>query len=561
MLSRRDIGVFISELGRRRVFRVAVWYAAAAWAVIELTTTVFPIIGIIDEAQKYVLWIVILAAPVTFVLSWYFDITPRGVQRTEPLPAAATARTALGGAPDDRSVAVLPFRSLSGEGDSDYFSDGVTEDIIAALCGLRHLKVISRTSAMHYRGSDKPIPQIATELGVAHVLEGSVRRAGNRVRIVAQLVDARRDHPVWGETYDREVEDIFAIQSDVARSIAEAMRTELSSAEAARLERRPTEQLDAYDLSLRGRHLANLRTERGIREGSECLERAVALDPDFALAWAALAEVAVTQGLYGTAAPVTVMPRAREAAERALAIEPDLAEALTPRAAVRFHYDWDPAGAEADYRAAAEFNPRWPTAHHWYANFLTASARYDEARGALECARELDPVSPAILTTAGLIAYYERDYERAAAALDAAIARHPRFPLSHMFLGLVRVAAGEPGRAVPALEDAVRLSGGSAETRAALATAHALDSRSAEAAAMLRELDSAGYVSPVLHAQIHAALGAGEAAMDSLERAVAARAADLVWVPIRPVADPLRSFPRYAAIMEPVLQGLSSARV
>jgi len=541
MLSRRDIGVFIGELGRRRVFRVAVWYAAAAFAVLQLVDILTPTLNFGDTAARNTLYALLIAAPIVFVLAWYFDITPDGVLRTEGR-ASIEAR--------GNSLAVLPFTDLNGSPDGDYFSDGVTEDIIAALSRVEGLHVISRTSSMQYRKTTRAIPQIAGELGVAHVLEGSIRRAGPRIRIVAKLVLARTDEQLWAETYDREMNDIFAIQSDVAGRIATALKAELTTAQAATLARGPTQRLEAYDAYLRGRHLWKERTERGMHHGVLALREAVETDPDFALAWSALAEAYVTQGMYGLAPPHTVMPLARESAERALLIESDLSEALTPLAAVRLHFDWNWPLAEVMFVRAIEANPRYPTAHQWYANLLAAASRFTEARAALEHARELDPLSPAVLTNAGIISFFERDYPRAVKELQRVVRRFPGFPLAHMFLGLTHDASGRPQDALGPLQAAIDLSSGTPESRAALACALARTGDIDDARVVLHGLESAEYVSPVLYAYAHAAFGEKDKALDALERAVEARSADLVWIGVRPVMDSLRDDPRFSNILQ-----------
>jgi TolB-like protein/Tfp pilus assembly protein PilF len=555
MLSRRDIGAFIGEISRRRVFRVAAWYAAAAFAVLQLTDITLPLVGLDEGAGRVVLAVILLAAPFTVALAWIFDITPQGVQRTEPRVLARDVG-AVPATPVNRggkSIVVLPFSDLSGGHDNGYLADGVTEDIIAALtCCARDMRVISRTSAMQYRDSAKPRPEIAAELGVAHVLEGSIRRVGDQVRIVAQLVEARTDEHIWAETYDRKLDNIFAIQSEVAQCIAHSLKAEISSGARALLERRSTQRMDAYDAYLRGRHLWNQRTERSIRQGIMSLRDALAADPDFALAWAALAEVHVTLAMYGLVAPADAMPPARQAAERALALDSDLIEARTPLAAVRLHYDWDWDGAEAEYGRAIEGNPRYATAHHWYANLLAAAARFDEARLSLSRARELDPVSPAVLTSAGIISYFERDMARAQNELEQVVLRYPAFPLAHIFLGLVHLQSGDGQAANAQLYDAVQLSGSTPESRAALACSLATFGQQHEARTLLHGLRNETYVSPVLYAHVLTALGEHDAALDRIAAAIELRASDLVWLGVRPSIDPLRESDRFNALLQPV---------
>lgn len=547
MPSRRDIGVVISELGRRRVFRVAAWYTAIAVAFIGVSYDVFPSIGL-GDAEKYVLWAAIIGAPITLVFAWIFDITPHGVQRTESLRSATKRVTIDTG----NSLAVLPFANLGSEADA-YFADGITEDIIAAVSCCQLLRVISRTSVMQYRSTARSIPDIARELDVAFVLEGSVRRAGDRVRIVAQLIDASSDEHRWAETYDRELDDVFAIQSDVARHVAQAVHAELTAAQQARIERAPTRRLDAYDAYLRGRHLWNQRTAHAIQEGIEWLEQAIAIDPNFALAHAALAESHVVLALYGAAAPAQSMPLATAAAERALQLDAGLAQALTPLAAVKLHYEWDWTGAERLFAQATAATGAYATAHHWYANLLAAGGRFDEARASLERARTLDPLSPAVLTNAGVISYHAREWDRAREELEAVIARSPTFALAHLFLGLTLDGAGRFDDAVSALRAAVQFSGSSVEARAALACALAHTGDATGARALLDAFAAEPYVSPMQRTYVLAALGDVTAAATQLAAAVDARVPELVWIRVRPLLDPLRETAAYRAAVHRVV--------
>jgi TolB-like protein/Tfp pilus assembly protein PilF len=289
------------------------------------------------------------------------------------------------------SIAVLAFENFGADPANEFFSEGITDDIITQLSKLDGIKVISRTSSMQYRGRGKSLPQIGQELGVATVLEGSVRRAGGRVRVVAQLIDVHTDEHLWAETYDRDLKDIFAIQTDVSSRIASALGGRLRPSSAASA-RRPTSDIEAYDLYLRGRYLWNRRRASTIRQAIDYLERATARDSAFALAWAGIADAYVALPFYGSVTVADAYPKAQRAAERALTLDPSLGEAHASLGWVLW-YDWKWADAEAQFQQAIALRPGYATAHHWYAEFLSSAGREDESLAEIRRALVLDPLS------------------------------------------------------------------------------------------------------------------------------------------------------------------------
>lgn len=323
--------------------------------------------------------------------------------------APKVTRTA---APHKQSVAVLPFTNMSPSAENEYFSDGVTEEILALLTRIEGLKVISRTSIMRYKGTDKPMRQIGEELGVATILEGSVRQAGQRVRITAQLIDAASDEHLWAERYDRELEDIFAIQTDVAERIVEVLAVRLKPVEKARLAERPTDNIEAYQAYLKGRQLLSRRTETTLRQAIEQFRKAVDVDPAFAQGWAGLADASALLPLYSPMPQRAANVEARAAAERALRLDPGLGE---PHAALGLvaQCEWKWEEAEREYRRALELAPGYATAHHWYGIFLRSRGRMKEAFATLERARELDPLSFPIRLAIGTALRFDRRHEEA----------------------------------------------------------------------------------------------------------------------------------------------------
>jgi serine/threonine-protein kinase len=465
---------------------------------------------------------------------------------TAPRPGAAAAAS---------SIAVLPFVNMSAEPDSEFFSDGIAEELTNALSRLEGLHVVARGSAFAFKGQQEDVREIGRRLGVSTVLEGSVRRAGNQVRVTAELVSAADGYRLWSERFDRRLDDVFAIQDEIAAAIAEVLQATLLGAPKAYAQE-PVRTGDprAYEHYLRGRHLWNERTTRALERSVEEFQRALAIDPKHAPSYAAIADSYVILGVYSHRPQDEVMPKAKAAAEQALAIDASLAEAHTALACVRALYEWDWPAADALFRRAIAHNPQYATAHQWYAmNCLVPQGRFDDARAELERALALDPLSLAVNTSVGLCDFYARQHASAAAALRKTVELNRRFGAAHYFLGHALISMGRYDDAIAALEQAVTLQEGSAETTAGLATAHALAYHRPEAEALLAELERRAreaYVSPALLAQIHLGLADHAAALERLEEAAARRTADLVWLKVHPIYDPVRGHPRFRALLE-----------
>jgi TolB-like protein/Tfp pilus assembly protein PilF len=450
------------------------------------------------------------------------------------------------------SVAVLPFENLSDDPENAYFSDGITDDIITSVAHVQGLRVLSRTSSMRYKGTTLTVGQIAGQLGVATVVTGSVRRSGSRVRVMAEVINAATDDHLWTETYDRELEDIFEVQSEIAWKVASAIERELSYTDRQRIEARGTSDPKAYDLYLRARFLWNQRTEASVAESVRYFQRALERDPGFALAHAGLADAYAILGIYGMRDPSEVLEAALEAADAALSIDPRLGEALAVRACVQGIYRWRWGMAEEAFRRAIELSPSYPTALQWYAtNLLTPQGRFDEALRQLDSACGLDPASSAISASEAVIHFYSRDLESAIPEFEALAKLHPRFALVFFFLGQCYELVGDFARAVETLQRATELGDDSSETMAALGHAFARADRVPEAEAILTRLQERAakrYVSPALLAQVLIGLGRLDEALEQLDAAVRLRATDLIWLRVRPVYDPLRESPRFRAI-------------
>ncbi|MDX1534103.1 MAG: tetratricopeptide repeat protein, partial [Thermoplasmata archaeon] len=310
---------------------------------------------------------------------------------------------------------MLPLANISPDPSDEYFADGLTEELIHALSRVSGLSVIARTSAMRYKGADRSIAEIGRELDIQTALEGSVRKAEGQVRITVQLVDTGTEDHIWSQVYDRDLEDIFAIQSDIARRVARALRVQIARRDKRALDRRATRVVDAYTLYLKGRYHWNLRTEDGFRQAISFFEEALEKDPTYARAYSGLADAYALLAWFEMMPPHDAFPRAREAAEEALRFDDHLAEAYASLGLVKFQYGWDWEGAEAAFHQALELDPGYPTAHHFYADYLKAMGRFEEALSEMARARELDPFSLPVHTGLGHVLYLARQYDRAIA--------------------------------------------------------------------------------------------------------------------------------------------------
>lgn len=557
----------VVELRRRRVFRVAGMYALVAWLLMQLGEVVFPALQLPEWSLTLLIVLLAFVFPLALVLAWAFDLTPTGVVRTPsdsgPVESSRVKAEETGAMPDapepspqtpGDGIVVLPFRDLSRAAENEYFSDGITEDLIHRLCRASDLRVISRTSAWQYKEAGAGAAQIAADLGVAYLVEGSVRRSGDTVRIVAQLIDAREDRHVWSNSYDRELEDIFAIQSEVAGCIADALKVTLHGDAAVPAGTTGTTDIEAYDLYLKGRYLWNRRSARDLEEAVRQFQAAVARDARCTAARAGLAEAYVTLAIYGLRPAAEVMPLARAAALEALEQSANDPSALSARAVVHAVYDWNWGEAEREFQQILRSSPQYSTAPQWYAtNLLIPLGRFDDAIVQLDRAASLDPLSPAIEASRGVVAFMQGGYEEAHERFKKLRERDDRLAFAHYYEGLSALYMGHPDAALTALERARQAGGDSTEVAAASGIAHAVAGRDEEAHALLRQMaDARTYASPVRFAQVHAALGETEAALDRLDEAVGARATDLIWMDVFPAFAPLRDHPRYAPIHERV---------
>jgi serine/threonine protein kinase/tetratricopeptide (TPR) repeat protein len=447
-------------------------------------------------------------------------------------------------------VAVLPFLNLSADPENEYFADGITEDVITHLSKIRALKVISRASVMPFKKRDRTMRQIASQLCATKLLDGSVRRAGDRVRIVAQLIDVETDEHLWAETYDRQLTDIFAIQTDVALHIASALRAELTSEEETRIARKPTSDLLAYQLFLQGRHQFIRFTPVAIERGIEYFRRAIERDPAYAEAYAGVAKAYAELAESGALAAHVARPHAMEALTQALRLDPELGEARSTRAYLRALWDFDWAGAEQEFKRALELCPSSADAHDLYGRMCSALGRFDEALVLQRQAQELDPLAHRLDVATTLLRAGR--YQEAAAEAAQAIEFDPDLDRAHATLGWAYFKQGKTDEGLAELRRAVAATPEDTQWLAQLGQAYALAGRGGEARDILRQLEErgrVGYISPYHLVFVHTGLGEHDRAVELLERAFAERAGAIYGIKGSFLFAPLRAHPGFAALL------------
>jgi TolB-like protein/Tfp pilus assembly protein PilF len=451
---------------------------------------------------------------------------------------------------------VLPFDNLSEEKGNAYFAEGIQDEILTRLAKVADLKVISRTSTQHFKSAPDNLPQIAKQLGVMHILEGSVQKAADQVRVNVQLVNAMTNAHLWADTYDRKLIDIFVVESEIAKTIADTLKAKLTGAEEQAIAKRPTEDPEAYEFYLKGRFFWNKRTGPDLQTAIQYFNQAIAKDSNYALAYAGLADAYALLPLYGAASSADSFPRAEAAAKKALEIDETLAEAHTSLAQILLFYDLDFANSAREFERAIALNPNYATARHWYADGPLASlGKFDKAIAELKRAQQLDPLSLIINADLGVELVNARRYDEGIAQLRKTIEMDPRFYYAHWNLGTALQFNGQLRDAFAEYKTAAELSDDPL-LLGLLAQAHAKLGQRGEAVKMLEQLQQlAGrrYVANYVFAILHMALGEKDKAIDRFERAYHNHAGpDLILIKVDPMLDPLRGDPRFEALVEKV---------
>ena len=461
-----------------------------------------------------------------------------------------------------RSLAVLPLENLTADGQQEYFADGMTEDLITQLSKLGDLKVISHTSIMQYKGTHKPLPQIARELNVDAVVEGAVQLSGNHVRITAQLVDGRSDQHIWADSYDRDLSNVLLLQSDVARDIAKQIDLKLTPQQQQRLanDAHPVNP-DAYQAYLLGRYYWNKRTADGLAQAGQYFQQAIQKDQNYAPAYSGLSDYFAFLTLIGgpeILPPKQAMVQAKAAAVKAVQLDDSSAEAHASMGHILHNYDWDFDGAEREFKRAIELNPNYAIAHHWYAHLLMQIGRTDESLSQAHLATELDPLSPFINNGLARQYYLSRQYDKAIAQCQVVLEMDPSYLPARTQLALAYEQKGMLTEAVSTMEQTRKLAGEKTDlpmVHALLAHAYALAGRRADAQSELDVLTAIGqrrYVPPSYLAIVYLALGDKDKAFEYLNKTYQDRSEQVLYLGVEPLVDPLRSDPRFDVLLKQV---------
>jgi TolB-like protein/Flp pilus assembly protein TadD len=581
---------FFAELRRRNVYKVAVTYIVAGWALSQGIAQVFPVFDVPNWAIRVIVLLIIVGLPIALVLAWMFEITPEGIKRTKAADLAnersrgrtwiyiivigailsiglfflgrysASRGTPLQGESvtvPQKSIAVLPFDNLSRDPDNAYFTEGVQDEILTRLAKVADLKVISRTSTQQFKSAPEDLPRIARQLGVAHVLEGSVQRANDQIRVNVQLINALTDAHLWAETFDRKLTDIFAVESEIAKTIADTLQAKLSGSEQHAIAARPTENTEAHQFYLKGRFFWNKRTGNDLKKSIDYFQQAIRVDPNYALAYAGVADAYVFLPGYTAGTPQDCYPKAMAAAKKALELDDTLAEAHTALALALWYYDFDFSQANREFQRAIELNPNYATAHQQYGNnTLSALGRFDDAIAEGKQAVELDPLSLVINSDLGVDYFFARRYDEAIARLHKTLEMDSGYYFAHVMLGQTLEMKSAPDAAIAEYQKARALND-DPSVLGMLARAYGLSGNKTEAKKILnqlRELSTQRYVAAYSFALVYLGLGDKEEALRWLEQSYQDRAgSDVGWIRVDPLMDPLRDDPRFEALAEKII--------
>ena len=576
----------IAELKRRKVFKVGAAYLVVAWLAVQAASIGFPAFDAPPWVLRVFILVALLGFPVALVLAWSFDLTAEGVKvdgsaqggKRMLAIAAALVLLALGwyftGQPafrrgdfapapanaaqiSQKSIAVLPFENLSHDPDNAYFAQGIQDEILTRLAKIGDLKVISRTSTEKYKSAPDNLRQIAAQLGVANILEGSVQKANDQVRVNVQLINALTDAHLWADIYDRKLTDIFAVESDVATNIAGRLQAKLTGSEQRAVSARPTDNPEAYQLYLRGRFFWSKRTGDDLQKSIGYFEQAIARDPNYALAYAALAQAQLLMPGYNGGSPKEWFPQAEAAAKKALLLDETSSDAHAALGMVKQLYDFDSPGAIAEFERAIALNPNDGDAHHWFANHaLAATGKIDREIAEMKRALELDPLALIFNANLGQAYIYARRYDDAIAQLRKTVEMDNGFYFGHIMLGQALELGGHPADAMIEYRKALAQND-DPFAKALLGHALAVAGQGDEARQLFEQLRKARdqrYVEAYGLAIVELGLGDRISALDWLERGFEDRDGfDMAVIRIDQYLDPLHGEPRFDALAEKIL--------
>jgi TolB-like protein/Flp pilus assembly protein TadD len=586
---------FFAELKRRNVYKVAVAYAVVAWLVIQAASILLPTFEAPPWVMKVLVLVIMLGFPAALIFSWAFEITPEGIKlESEVAPNKSIARktgrklvamtavlaviaaglfvfqyirsqsstSVVAHLIPNKSIAVLPFDNLSRDPDNAYFCEGVQDEILTRLARVADLKVISRTSTQKFKSAPENLPDIAKQLGVTNILEGSVQKSNDQVRVNVQLINALTDAHLWADTYDRKLTDIFAVESEIARTIAETLQARLSGSEKSSMAKTPTVNPDAYELYLKGRFFWNKRTGDDLRKGIDYFNQAIAKDPNYALAYVGLADCYLLLPSYAAVSPADSVPPARAALKKALELDDSLAEAHASSGLLAtVELELQPGIDEL--KRAIELKPNYATAHHWLALAWMTVGKFDSAIAEAKRAVELDPLSLIINADFSWIYLCARRYDEAEAQARKVLEIDPSFFLAHYYLGEILQFTGRSSEAMAEYQKALDLTN-DPYPLAAVGQICARTGKVEEARKILAQLDEEAksrFVAPYARALLLTGLGERAQAIDELDRAYREKTgAYLFVIKVDPFLDDLRGEPRFEALVQRIVAPKAEAK-
>jgi TolB-like protein/Tfp pilus assembly protein PilF len=583
--------VFV-ELKRRNVYKVGVAYIVAGWALSQGIAQVFPVFDVPNWVVRLLVLLIMVGLPVALVLSWMFEITPQGIKRTETADAmrgatqpkkrawiyvvviggllsiglfflgrytAQTPRQSgeTSGVIPEKSIAVLPFDNLSGDPDNAYFTEGVQDEILTRLAKVADLKVIARTSTQKFKSTPENLAEIAKQLGVMNILEGSVQKANDQVRVNVQLINALTYAHLWADTYDRRFTDIFTVESEIAKNVADALQAKLTGSEKSSIAKAPTADPKAYELYLKGRFFWNKRSGADLRKAIEYFNQAIAKDPNYALAYAGLADSYLLLPNYGSASTQESVPPARAALKKALELDDSLAEAHASSGLLDT-FECRLERAISDFERAIQLKPNYATAHHWLMFGRLSLGHLDQAIEEGKRALKLDPLSPSINADFAWTYFCARRFDKAERQARKTLEIDPQFFLAHYYLGQVLQFKGHLGEAIAEFQKAFDLNG-DPDSLGMLGQGYARNGQKDEAQKVLLRLNEEAksrYVAPYATALVYLGLGEKERALDELERAYQRGDTNYLFVVgVDPMLDDLRGHPRFDALAQKIVGG------
>jgi TolB-like protein/Flp pilus assembly protein TadD len=582
---------FFAELKRRNVYKVAVAYAVVGWVIAQIATQIFPFLEIPNWVVRLVIVLIAIGFPIALVIAWAFEATPEGIKRTEDVDLAASSApekhawiyvvvigaaisvaifflgryTAGSGTPRQseaatvsaKSIAVLPFDNLSRDPDNAFFAEGVQDEILTRLAKVADLKVIARTSTQKFKSAPTDLRDVAKQLDVTNILDGSVQKENDQVRVNVQLINALTNAHLWAEIYDRKLSDIFAVQSDIAKTVADTLQAKLTGSEKQMMAVQPTTDTTAYELYHKGRSLWEKRTGDNIPKAIAFYEQAIARDPNYALAYAGLSSAHILAPFYAGADRREANAKAKEAALKARRLDPNLAEAHLALGKVLFFGEIDLAGAMREYKRAIELKPNDADAHHWFGNdTLSGLGQFEEAIVEGKRSVELDPLSVVINADLGVTFFYAHRYDESAKQLRKTLELDPTSFYTHYNLGILLQVTGDLSGAIAEYEKAKQLNDNTyVSTLWAAAKAQAGDKDAARR--LLSDLDKTSQQREVVgyyRALLYLSLNNKDEARRWLEQGFKERdGSNISTIKVDPLLDSLHGDPRFEALMQKVV--------